>query len=259
MFNIIRTEWLKVRTYRTFWVLFGVAVLFIPAINIIVAEFNRNIKGETKGLFSIALYDFDTVWRMMGNVTSLFTIFFGFLVIILVTNEFTFKTHRQNVIDGWSRVDFLLSKVFWVLFLSVFALIITVITGLCLGLVYGKSDIGFDDFSAVWFYFGQMVLMLTMALFVGMFVKRAGLAMVLYLAYTMGVEQLIVAVGKKYVGSVFTLLPIQAGDEMMPLPIVDKMVPNVSLYSPTVYALTIVAYIGLFGYLVYRKMAKADL
>ena len=147
MFNIIRTEWLKVKSYRTFWVLFGVAVLFIPAINIIVAEFNKNVKAQTKGMFAVSLYDFPMVWQMIVNVNTNLTIFFGFLLVILVTNEFTFKTHRQNVIDGWSRQQFLYSKFLWVAVLSLTSLVMTVLTGIILGFAYGTADLSFENFS----------------------------------------------------------------------------------------------------------------
>ncbi|UYQ92007.1 ABC transporter permease [Chitinophaga horti] len=259
MLHIIRTEWLKVKSYRTFWVLFGVAIVFIPAINTIVAEVNRNVKDQSKGIINVSLYDFSTVWQMIVNVNTNLTIFFGFLLVILVTNEFTFKTHRQNIIDGWERREFILAKFFWVVALSVISLLVTVITGLIMGSVYGTSSVSFDHFESVWFYFGQTILMLTLALLAGVFIRRAGLAIVLYLAYTMGAEQILVMLGKKYLGSVASLLPMQAADEMMPQPMVGKMIPNVDLYPTAVYAVATVAYIGLFAYLVYRKMSRADL
>ncbi len=34
----------------------------------------------------------------------------GMLFILLITNEVQYRTHRQNIIDGWSRTNFILAK-----------------------------------------------------------------------------------------------------------------------------------------------------
>ena len=44
---------------------------------------------------------------------------------MFISNEYTFKTHRQNIIDGWSRKQFITSKLMDVLIIS---LIVTLYT-----------------------------------------------------------------------------------------------------------------------------------
>ena len=43
-------------------------------------------------------------------VSSFLLFIAGLIMIILVTNEYSFKTHRQNVIDGVTRTQFIVTK-----------------------------------------------------------------------------------------------------------------------------------------------------
>lgn len=258
MLHIIRTEWLKVKSYRTFWILLGVAVLFIPAINFATAEINSNIRQGSGNIINISIYDFPMVWQTMSNVNSYLVGFFGFVLVILVTNEFTFKTHRQNIIDGWDRKEFFLSKLFWVVALALLAFVVTIITGIIMGLAYGDNSVSFEGFHFVWWYLAETVLILMIAVVIGLLVRRAGLAIVLFLAYTMGIEQLLFFIGIKYVGTQATLLPMQSADQMMPFPFADK-IKVVESYDAYVYAIALVVYISALVYWGYRKMQKADL
>ncbi|MFK5098226.1 hypothetical protein, partial [Klebsiella pneumoniae] len=61
---------------------------------------------------------FPEVWQTVAYFSSFFVLLPSILVIMLVTNEYTYKTHRQNIIDGWSRNEFLLSKLIDVAIIS---------------------------------------------------------------------------------------------------------------------------------------------
>jgi ABC-2 type transport system permease protein len=259
MLHIFRTEWLKVKSYRTFWVLIGLTFVSFFGVNFGAAEITGEMVKQSKG-FITSVYDFPTVWQMMAIFGNYAIIFPGFLVIILVTNEFTFKTHRQNIIDGWSRRDFIISKLFWVVALSVFSLVCAVVFGLILGLIYGQNSISFEDFSYMWYFFGQTLLVLSLGLLLGVLIKRAGFTIVIFMAYVMGGEQILVLLGKRYDISLVTLLPMQATDELIPFPtILGKMARNVSLYGTSVYILSTLAFIALLTYFTSRKLSRADL
>ncbi len=51
-------------------------------------------------------YDFAHTWQTTSYVGGWLLLLPGLLLILLITNEFSFRTHRQNIIDGWARKDF---------------------------------------------------------------------------------------------------------------------------------------------------------
>ncbi len=257
MLQIIRTEWLKVRSYRTFWVMLLLAVAIIPAANYIGAEINSEIRSKAGELIPMSTYDFPLIWQTMASVTSYMTALFGFPLLVLVTNEFTYKTHRQNIIDGWERRQFVLAKLFWWLALGVLALLTTVVFAVVLGLIYGTHAVSLEDSRYIFYYFLQVEVSLGIALLIAVLVRRAGFAIVLYLAYTMMVEQLLVVLLKRYVGKIGGLLPLQAGDELLPFPVIGKLI-NTESYDGGIYLLMLFIYIALMIFFVFRKMLKTD-
>ena len=258
MLQIIRTEWLKVKSYRTFWVLLILAVASIPAANFIVAEITKTVREQAQNKIPVNLYDFPLVWQTMSWINSFMTAVFGFPLLILVTNEFTYKTHRQNVIDGWERKEFVLAKLFWWLAFGVLALVITVVSGTILGLAYASHPFSFEDSRFLLYYFLQVEVSMGIALLISVLVRRAGLAIVLYLAYITLLDQLLVLVIKRNVGEIGGLLPMQAADELIPFPIIDKFIPDTNRYDDSVYLMMLLVYIALMIFLVFRKMLKTD-
>lgn len=260
MIDIIKIEWLKVRNYRTFWILLIVAIILIPASNMIVADVANRIPKQATDLVGLNFYDFPVVWQTVAFVNSFTSVMFGLLLLTLVTNEFSYKTHRQNVIDGWERLDGVLAKLFWVGFLSVLALVVSLLTAVVFGLIYSKKGFSAAGIDFMWYYFLQVVTSLSLALLLGMMVKRSGLATVLYLGYAMVLEQLVHVILKHTLGAIGGFLPLQAGDELLPLPVVDKLIPGgvVMDYPTGFYVGTIIVYIVLFIGLTFRRMLKVD-
>jgi ABC-type transport system involved in multi-copper enzyme maturation permease subunit len=259
MLQIIKIEWLKVKAYRTFWILLGLAVVIIPASNLIVHSITEKIPKEAQTLLGGSAYDFPLVWQSVANVSSYTSAIFALLLLTLVTNEFTFKTHRQNIIDGWDRKEFVLAKLFWVLVLAVLAMVVSLLTALFFGTFYSKLPFNSDGIYYIFYYFLQVLLSLCLALLIGIFVKRAGLSIVLYLGYVMIFEQLVVVTLKKFVGSIGGLMPLQTADELLPFPLIGKILPGTEVYSTNIYLVAIFAYIAVALWLIFRRLMRADL
>jgi ABC-type transport system involved in multi-copper enzyme maturation permease subunit len=258
MLNIIRIEWLKVKNYRTFWVLLILAIVIIPASNMIVADIVSRIPKQATELLGKNFYDFPVVWQTVAKVNSFTSVIFGLLLVTLVTNEFAYKTHRQQVIDGWERKDLVLSKLFWVVALSVVALVVSFITAFAFGKAYSTFSFSLEGSEYMFYYFLQVLASLSGALLLGMLVKRSGLATVIYLGYTMVFEKLLTLGLKRTFGGIGDLLPLQAGDKLIPFPVVDKVLPASADYSQGVYEITIIVYVVLFIGLTWRRMLKVD-
>ncbi|MBC9930845.1 ABC transporter permease [Chitinophaga qingshengii] len=261
MKQLLYTEWLKVKNYRTFWIMLLVAIIMIPAGNYVPAQVmsSRDLEQASK-MLGQSPFGFPTVWQTVANISSYMTALFGLMLIILVTNEYTFRTSRQNIIDGWERRQFVYAKLAWVVLLSLIALLTAVLTAVVFGFIYGSQSFSLEGFSYMWYYWLQLLLALCIALLLAVLVKRTGFAMAIFLGYIMMLEQTLVLIIKRVAGPLGGLLPLQTGDELLPFPLVGKMVDSMSTrYDDSVYLIVLLGYIALAIYLVFRKVLKSDL
>src|ERR1700712_2059060 len=100
MLQLLHIEWLKVKYYRTFWILLLISVVSIPAFNYVIYDLMNNSFPKLNGK-SIAgsPFAFPDVWQTVAWNSSLLLLIPAILILTLTTNEFTYKTHRQNIID----------------------------------------------------------------------------------------------------------------------------------------------------------------
>ncbi len=221
MRSLLAIEWLKIKRYRTFWILIGFFIVLLPLWNYEIANGMINMGKNSINLLSQA-YSFPEVWGNLGFWASIFIVFLSILIIILTTNEFSFRTHRQNVIDGWNRLQFYHSKVGLVILFSVLATTYLFVLGVIFGLLYGgaASDI-FDKIEQVGYFFLLSVDYLGFALFISIWIKRSGLSIGLFLLYALIVESILKGILNR--GSDLDLgnyLPLQSSDELLPFPFI---------------------------------------
>lgn len=234
MKTLLAIEWLKVKKYRTFWVLAVLFVLLLPLWNY---QINSGMVKLGNGEINVLnnSYSFPTVWGNMGFWGSIFVIFLSVLVIILVTNEYTFRTNRQNIIDGWTRLEFYHAKTGMVLLISLAA---TLYLGL-LSIVFGVANSGsFQNVtggSEKLFYFFVLCLnYMGFALLLSIMIKRSGLTIGLFMLYCLIVE----SAGRSILNYLLpavkpgNYLPLQASDELLPFPIFSMAQELFKIKSP---------------------------
>ncbi len=196
MLQLLKIEWLKVKYYRTFWILLLISVVSIPAFNYVIYDMMDNSFPKINGKsFLGSPFGFPDVWQTVAWNSSLLLLIPAILIITLTTNEFTYKTHRQNIIDGWSRSQFINVKLLEILFLSIFMTLVAFGTTLAFG--YGNKVQGtvtvFQDIRFTGFFFVEMISYSLIAFLISMLIKRAGLAMGVFFIY-MIIEQFVVAI-----------------------------------------------------------------
>ena len=68
---------------------------------------------------NIPIYQFPDIWHNITYVAGFLKFILAIYMIISITNEMTYDTLRQNIMNGLSRVDFIISKLVLVFLLSV--------------------------------------------------------------------------------------------------------------------------------------------
>jgi ABC-2 type transport system permease protein len=271
MLRILQVEWMKVKSYRTFWILLAITLFSIPAFNYMLYNIMDNSfpKGRGKGILG-SPFGFPDAWQTVSWNSSLLFFIPAILIITLTTNEFTYKTHRQNIIDGWSRQQFVGVKLIEVLILSVLTTIIVFVTAFLFGYLNNKTGAGAATVTNVWqesrfvfFYFIEMLSYSLIAFLLSMLIKRAGLAMGLFFIY-MIVEQIVVGILRgKYDINAVNYLPEEVTDRLIPFPYAKAILSqqDAAKWGSHIpgYLLVALLYVVIYCLVTGRNFLKSDL
>jgi len=174
MKRLIRIEWLK--NYSYFPVIlfssiyFGLVIGFTLMCAQTIPIFGISIKLLDQGFLN-----FPQIWNFLTYFAGLLKIFLGLIIIFTISNEFTSKMFKQNIIDGLSRKEFLFSKVLTIALLSFLSTVVVLVMGLILGFSFSKSteiNAIFKESYFVFGYFLKLFTFLTFLLFITVLLKR---------------------------------------------------------------------------------------
>ncbi len=230
MLKLLRIEWLKVKNYRAFWILLAMSILCIPGLNYLLFDLMDNSfpKGKGKAIVG-SPFAFPDAWQTISFNSTLTFILPAILIITLTTNEFTYKTHRQNVIDGWSRQQFIGVKLVELVLLSLLSTFVVFLTALAFGCVGNKVAPGqsiWPDVRFVFFFFVQMLSYSMIAFLLAMLVKRAGLAIGAFLIYMLAENILVGVLRNVYKLNGVDYLPEEVTDRLIPQPYLRKVLQS---------------------------------
>ncbi len=193
MYRLLKIDFRKYFYSKTFWILIaiylGLNVIAFFSIEqvlnnmVINAEQNAPVPVTIPGF---SLYNFPLIWHNLTFLGGFFKIFLALIVIVFVTNEFTDKTIRLNVMAGMSRSQFLFSKVFFIAILSGLSTFILFLSGTILGLLKADQVTLFLFFEKIEFipaYFLELFTFNSFALLVAFLLQRSGLAIGLMALY----------------------------------------------------------------------------
>ncbi len=225
MIRLLKIELKKILTYRTFWVL---TVLYLLSLIIVLGSLQAFLDGvvnnsdipENIQIPTLSIYIFPDIWHNLTYIASArfsFKVILAIIVIILITNEYSYRTIRQNIITGLSRTEFLFAKVYIIILLCLVSTIILFFTGLFLGIVH-TSDFSMavlsNKMEFLIVYFLELFVYLTFAMFISILLRKAGLAIGLLLLYTI-LEPIIKL---SIPGNLGKYLPLEAMNDLIHLP-----------------------------------------
>lgn len=226
MAELIKIEWLKIKKYPAFWWMLGIVALTYPGINAMTyygylkATTGKEITNNIAKMFLGNPFAFPEAWHSVAYFSSFFILLPSILVIMLVTNEYTFKTHRQNVIDGWSRKQFITSKLFDVLIVSVIATLVYFVVAAGFG-VYADSTTTYQwnaQLQYIPLFLLQTISQLSIAFLLGYLIKKAFIALGIFLFYYLVVENIAVAYAQFKLNDIGRFLPFEISDRLIPRP-----------------------------------------
>jgi ABC-2 type transport system permease protein len=264
MGTLLKIEWLKVKKYKAFWIIFAFLIILFPAVTIgfgnLIDTFTKDAQG-VKQFFGNP-FDFNTVFSTAAYINNGLNIAWGMLLILMIGNEFQNRTIRQNVIDGQQRNDIITSKLILVVIFSFLSAILVVISGIIAGLIYADNSFKFD--SLILEVFGTFLfasfMQMMFALVFGFFIKRPALSVILYLGYTVFIENVLVGILVLITKSLYPkLLFTQAADELTPFPLKSVKIDGGLSMPAEAPWIACVIYAGLILFFLYRYINRTIL
>jgi ABC-2 type transport system permease protein len=268
MGRLLSIEFFKLRHTKYFWVLSGLfllLLLFIPsAAYKIVAMINEGSQGivGAEGI-QIPFFDFVDLWQNLTFILKFFSIFLGFITVISMSNEYSYGMIKQNVIDGLSRTEFLLSKIYMIVTLSLIVSLVTLAIGLFMGYMHSPvTDLGsiLEHIEFIPAYFLHLIAFQLFCLVVALLIKRSGITIAFLFFYVLMIEPILVLVMANHgMAGLAEFLPVNAINNIIRFPFykyaLQETLSTVSLIDLGI----LLGYIGLLTGLGYRLMTKRDL
>lgn len=258
MRKLLSIELNKLRNYRAFWILTGLyffgLTLTLLSIQAILNTFSAN------PLTQFSFNSFPEVWHYLGYIGGFFHYILAVIVIILICSEFSYKTVRQNIINGMSRGEWMLGKFGLMAFFALCSTLVYVLSCLIVGLINSSPmelAMILDKAHFIIAFFVQTLGYLMLAMLTGMIVRNTGIAIGIFLIYSWIIERVITF---KLPDEVQQFFPLNASNELIQFPFLNEMMGNARQVGPDWIALGIsILWIGIFYYLGHLYLKKKDI
>ena len=179
MFRLLSIELHKLKYNKSAKVILLVYFILITFIALIASiEFKLgdiNFRIADQGIFN-----FPFIWHFNTWVAAILKLFLAIVIVSMMANEYSHRTLKQNLIDGLSKREFVMSKFLTVIAFAVVSTIFVFIVSMILGLSfsdYNEFGIIFSDLEYLLAYFIKLVGFFSFCLFLGVLVKRSAFAL----------------------------------------------------------------------------------
>ncbi len=179
MRRLLEIEYYKIRYHKAslrmlicYFILFPM-LIFLSAIEV-------SFGSLTATLGELNVLDFPLIWHF-GTYTALYLKFLLILIIVTsVTGEYSHNTLKQNLIDGLSKKEFLMSKISMTVVLSVLSVFISFISFLFIGWKNSPEldwSLVFSELDYFLGYFVRLLGFLMFGIFSAVLLRRSALAL----------------------------------------------------------------------------------
>ena len=126
------------------------------------------------------IFNFPFIWHFNTYIATWLKMFFAIVIVSMMANEYSYGTLKQNLIDGMSKKEFIVSKFLTVLLFSIISTVFVFVTTLILGYCFSSyTEIGivFSELDYIVAYFINLLGFFSFCLFLGILVKRSAFAL----------------------------------------------------------------------------------
>ena len=178
MWRLLKIELHKIRYNRASKFLILIYFGLLTSITLIAA-IKFDIGPIKFHLAEQGIFNFPYIWHLNTYLAAGFKLFLLLVIVSMMANEYSNRTLKQNLIDGLSKKEFVLSKFYTVILFALISTIFVASISLTLGLIYSdftEFAIITSDLIYLFAYFIKLVGFFSFGLFLGVLVKRSAFA-----------------------------------------------------------------------------------
>lgn len=275
MLRLLNIEIHKLKHNRASRVLILIYFILLTSIALIAA-IKFDIGPIKFHLAEQGIFNFPYIWHFNTYMASIFKFFLLLVIVSMMANEYSNKTLKQNLIDGLSKKEFVLSKFYTVVLLAVVSTLFVFLVSVILGYIYSdftEFSIVTTDLEYLFAFFVKLVGFFSFGLFLGILVKRSAFAVGAMLVWAM-IEGFIKGMSywkfEDYVDQIMQFLPLEAMANLIKEPFtrlsavktVAKQVGEDLSKDFSVQPLDmliVLSWTAIFIYLSYALLKKRDL
>jgi hypothetical protein len=272
MIRALKLEWLKIRNYRVFWVLtimYLLALFIIASGGMLFLEWLKSEGADFRGINPtiVPIYDFPDIWQNTTYLATFVKVLLAFIVIISVNNDINYNTLRQNIIDGISKRDYVMSKLLFIIAMAGLSTLLLFTLGLINGSMYSHVwgvEYIFDELEFLFVFFYEVVIYCVLAFLLTLLIKKTGFVIVLLFLYTFMFEPIATAIvlnapyfEGSFLKDVVHFLPIKALNNLIPAPygryVFFEIQDDVSIKALLIATGWLVFYLSTIGYILKKR------
>jgi hypothetical protein len=266
MLRLLRIEFRKLKSSNAFYIFSFFYFLSLAGFAWFMGSFGIDFDKIKMNFGDLGIFDFPNIWQNITYVASFFKIILAIIFITFITNEYQYRTLRQNLIDGLSKKEFIASKVLMMIALAgvstLFVFAIVMIIGLTQS-SFLELDIIVMKSSFMIAYFIKLVSFFSFIMLIAFYVKKTGFSMASLFIWAAIVEPLL---QYKFLPEGWArFLPLNAMSNLIHEPFTritnaDKLIGNITFnYVDPIDVIITLSYTVLFIYLSYMIVKKRDL
>lgn len=218
------------------------------------------------------IFNFPFIWHFNSFVAVYGKVFLGIIIVSMISNEYSYGTLKQNLIDGMTKKEFILSKLYASVLFSLISTLFVFVVSLILGLIYSsytEIDIIFSGMEYLLAYFISLVCFSCMCIFVGILIKRSAFALG-FIGLWLFIEIILVHARIGFPEGLKGFLPMEAMSRLLIEPITRlsaiktvsklagvKEVKDYAVHLSTI--LLVLAWATIFIFSSYKIIKKRDL
>lgn len=251
------------------------ASFILPFTFLILSSIKINFFGYfTLELGELGIFNFPIIWHVSTYFAAFFKFFFAIVIVSMIGNEYSNKTIKQNLIDGLSKKEFLLSKFYTIVFFSLVATFLIGIGSLIIGNIYssfGGINVITREIEFLLAYFVKLLGFFSLCLFFGILVKKSAFALgflfLLQIMEGIGYGIMRWKLSEQTADFIYNLFPLHAMYKLIDDPfrrlakmkVTDNEFLNYDYAVHSHEILVVLIWTLLFVYFSYRLLKRRDL
>lgn len=265
----------KNRASRILTISYFVILSFIA----MIASIKLDIGNFKLHFADMGIFNFPFIWHLNTYIASILKFFLAIVIVSMMANEYSYGTLKQNLIDGMSKKEFILSKFLTVTLFALISTLFIFVMSLILGFSfssYTELGIVFSDMEYLLAYFVKLLGFFSFCLFIGVLIKRSAFAIGFVFVWFL-VEKISYGISKfeifnrdPMVDKVYAFFPLESMSNLIVEPFtrlsaiknIQVAVGENSVKDYTIHFSSIVivlVWTAIFIFLSYKIIKKRDL